>query len=277
MADNVLLKVTQELQASLSYNEMLSNMTEALIDLDKIYSYIVYGNYEDTKLTKYIIVYTISQTEKYNTLFVDNIISEIMEIIVLPKEQKRVLGYNQPDIEVMIEAYDPLVNKLAKQQAEHWKCFEHEDLCQMCRLTMLKLYRKGYYIHKRLLYKSFNNDILMSLRHERNRPTIVSFEDTFYRAVSADSEKLLVADIVPDTEIQEEEERKLQEENTLLIFNEVKDIIVELIGVRQFDELMRDYGNKHTTSWSRKCMQKIKNHFTKLGLSRKDFDNKYYD
>ena len=199
-----------------------------------------------------------------------------MEIIVLPKEQKRVLGYNQPDIEVMIEAYDPLVNKLAKQQNEHWKCFEHEDLCQMCRLTMLKLYRKGYYIHKRLLYKSFNNDILMSLRHERDRPTIVSFEDTFYKTASADSEKLLVADIVPDTELIEKEELELYEENTRLIFEEVKEIIVELIGIRQFNELMRDYGNKHTTTWSRKCMQKIKNHFAKLGLTRKEFDNKYY-
>lgn len=276
MADNVLLKVTEELPASLSYNDMLLHTTKALIDLNSIYSYIVYGDYENNKLLKYIVVFTISQTDRYNTLLIDDVISEIMEIIVLPKEQKRVLGYNQPNIEVMIEAYDPLVNKLAKQQGEHWKCFEHEDLCQICRMTMLKLYRKGYYIHKRLLYKSFNNDILMSLRHERNRPTIVSFEDMFYKSASYDSEKLLVADIVPDNELQEKEEQETNEEISKLVFEEVKEIVVELIGIRQFNELMRDYGNKHTTTWSRKCMQKIKNHFNKLGLSRKDFDNKYY-
>ena len=275
MADNVLLKVTQELPVSMSYTDYLNELSNFLEELDNICSYIVYGNYENDILVKYVIVYTTSQTDRFNTLSVDDVISEIMEIIVLPKEQKRVLGYNQPDIETMLEAYDPLINKLAKQQGERWKCFEHEDLCQMCRLTMIKLYRKGYYIHKRLLYKSFNNDILMSLRHERNRPTIVSFEDTFYRAASADSENLLVADIIPDTSIQEAEEERERMAKIQRMYEEVKDIVVELIGIRQWNELLRDYGNKHTTAWSRKCMQKVKNHFAKIGLTKQDFENYY--
>ena len=94
--------------------------------------------------------------------------------------------------------------------------------------------------------------------------------------LSASSEKLLVADVIEDTSLQEERERERVREAELAIFDEVKDIVIDLIGQRQWNELVRDYTNGHTTNWSRKKMQDIKHHFERLGLTRKDFNNKYY-
>ena len=277
MEDNVLIKILQHVQREDLITDVRVQAELTLDGLDKIYSYIVYCIYKNEELVKYTIQYTVSQTEKYNTLVVSNVIDDVLKIIFEQERvKKKVIGYGQPDLETALEAYDPLVHKLAKVEHNKWKQFEYEDLCQICRLVMIKLHRKGYYIHKQLLRKAFINEILMSIRHDKNAPPIVSFEDCFYSKASGDSEDLTVADTIPDTSIIEQEEREYEEIAEKLIFEEVKAIVVEIVGIRQWNELMRDYGNKHTTAWSRKLMQKIKHHFETLGLKREDFNKKYY-
>lgn len=277
MEDNVLTKIVQYVQLTDTKEEVLSNAISILMHYDKIYSYIVYQIYKDEEVVRYTIQYTISQREDFNTIAIGDVLTNIIGILFdSEKDVKKVLGYGQPSLDVALEAYDPLVHKLAKYENSKWKQFEYEDLCQICRLVMCKLHRKGYYIHKRLLQKAFTNEILISLRHEKNAPPIVSFEDCFFSKATGDSDDLTIADTIPDTSIQENEEKEYEELAEKLIFEEVKDIVIELIGIRQWNELMRDYGNKHTTAWSRKLMQKIKHHFETLGLTREDFNRKYY-
>ena len=277
MEDNILTKILQQVQLEDKKEDVLSDMLNLLANFDKIYSYIVYQIYNEDTLIRYTIQYTISQKDEYNTIDVSKVIIHVIDMLFnKQRENKKVIGYGQPALDVALEAYDPLIHKLAKYENSKWKQFDYEDLCQICRLVMCKLHKKGYYIHKRLLQKAFTNEILMSIRHEKNAPIIVSFEDCFYSKASGDSDDLTVADTIPDMSIQEKEEKEYEEIAEKLIFEEVKDIVVELIGIRQWNELMRDYGNKHTTAWSRKLMQKIKRHFETLGLTRKDFNKKYY-
>lgn len=277
MEDNILIKVLQHVELTDSLEKIEQDAVLILNSFKNIYSYIVYAIYKEDVVSKYTIQYVISQKEVFNTISAAKTISEILILFAEGiNTNKKIVAYGQPTLEVALEAYDPLIHKLAKYENAKWKHLNYEDLCQTCRLVMCKLHRKGYYLHKRLLQKSFANEVLMSIRHERNAPIILSFEDCFYRKASGDSEDLTVADIVPDLSIEEDKEKELEEEAEKLIFEEVKEIVVELIGIRQWNELMRDYGNKHTTAWSRKLMQKIKHHFETLGLSRKDFEKKYY-
>ncbi len=277
MDDNVLVNVSQTLPFIVDDELIVTVLKEMFKPVNKIYSYIIYAHYDGDYISKWTIRYAVSEKESYNTLSSDDCIVEIYSILTKKQDEKRkIIGYKQPSIEIMLEVFDPLVNKLAKLQFDRWKQYTHEDLRQMCRLVMIKLYRKGYYIHKVLLQKAFNNHVLMSLRPERNAPMIVSFEDTFYKSIKSDSETILFADTIADTSIEEEQENTRIAEAEAAIFEEVKSIVIELVGERQWRELMRDYGNKHTSTRTRKLMNKVKSHFNMLGLSRKDFDNKYY-
>lgn len=276
MADNVLLSVKQKISKATDSQKVEEILHESLDGIDKMYSYIVYAEYANDELTGYVVQCNFSQQEDYNTLVKDKVINEILEIVSKPCVTKRIIGYNQPDLETILKTYDPLVNKLASQQRDKFKSFDYEDLCQICRLTMIKLYRKGYYIHKRLLARSFENNLLMQTRKERGKPQIVSFEDTFYASITNDSDNLTVADTIPDMELIEKEQETYRKETEKLIFEEIKSFVVDLIGIRQWNELLRDYGNKHTTAWSRKMMLKVKKHLEQNNITRKELNNKYY-
>lgn len=277
MIDNLLMAVKQEIKVSKDSENVEKLLIEALDGTDKFYSYIIYAKYDEGTLVSWTIQYNLSQIDEYNTLERSKVIKSIMEDLKREhKPLKNVIGYGQPSFDIIVQAYDPLVHKLAKQQGDKWKQYEHDDLCQICRLVMLKLYRKGYYIHRRLLYKAFQNEIWMDVKKHRGMPEIVSLEDTFYCKSDGDSEALSLSDVLADKNLIEEEERKWKEEGERLIFEEIKDIIIDYIGVRQWNELLRDYGNGHTTSATRIKMHKIKAYLSSLGLSRKDFNNKYY-
>jgi hypothetical protein len=278
MKDNVLLKTIVEIPENLSFDELCEYVTNSLIQLDNIYSYIVYAKHDEGVLTKsrYAFKYNVSQTDEYNTLKTEDVIYEIINIIKNDSSDKKIIGYNQPSIEIQLNLYEPFILKLAKYQKSLWAHLDYEDLCQTCRLVMLKLYRKNYYLNHRLVKKAFENEILLQMRKERGLYPMKSFEDVFYSKAISGDEDLIVADIIPDKSIQEEEKEKEIQEAEKAVFEEVKNIVVDLIGIRRWNELIRDYSYKNTTSTTRKLMQQIKAYFEKLGLTRKDFNNKYY-
>lgn len=277
MADNVLMHVKQKISAATDIKRVEEILCETFDGIDSIYSYLIYVDYDANPL-QYTIQYNISQNEELNTLTLEDVLTGVIHTLetVDLTERKKIIGYGQPSIEIVLETYDPLVHKLARYQKNRWKTYDYDDLCQICRFVMIKLYRKGYYIHRRLLQRSFENEIWMDVKKHKGDHLVVSFEDTFYQPAGNSSEELLFADIVPDKELIEQEEEEDREEVNKLIFEEVKAIVIEHIGPRQWDELMRDYGNNHTTSWSRKALQRVKKHLEQLGISRKDFYNKYY-
>ena len=270
---NTLMKVVQRVPAGRDAEYVYKVLYDVLSELDKIYSVIIYYIHDKNE---YHVQYNLSQNDNYNTVDIKDVIDKAVETI-LSGTTKKVAGYIQPPIEICLEVFNPLVIRLAKNQKARWKYLEEEDYAQICRMVMIRLHQKGYYLHRRLIEKSFNNELLMMFRTQRNAPPLVSFEDTFYKPVSGSSEELRFADVVEDVSIKEAEEEKYREEAEHAIFEEVKAIIIELIGERQWNELMRDYGNKHTTARTRKKMTEIKRYFEKLGLTRKEFNRKYYE
>ena len=274
MADNITNKLVQRISATHTDDEIKSQLHAVLDELETIYSYLIYAKYKEEKLVGWQIEYTVSQNDKYNTLQSSVIIDEIFAILKESNEKKvsNVIGYKQPCLDIQIQLFEPLINKLALKQCQRWRQLEFDDACQICKMTMLNLYRKGYYLHSTLVERCYNNDILMSIRKDKNKPEIVSIDKVVHQ--DGDNSPLTIGDMIPDTSAEEEESRKDDEDLVKLVFSQVKEIIIELIGERQFEQLMRDYGNKHTTSWSRKKMQQLKDKFKKMGITWESF-NKY--
>lgn len=274
MTENITNKLIQKIFVNSSDEEIERQLHAVLDELETIYSYLIYAKYKQEKLIGWQIEYTVSQTDEYNTLHSNVIISEIFNKLKESNEKKvsSVIGYRQPSLDIQILLFEPLINKLALKQVQRWPQLEFDDACQICKMTMLNLYRKGYYLHPTLVERCYNNDILRSIRKDKNKPETVSIDMVVH--YDGDSDPLSIADMLPDTKAEEDEEIKDSEEFVKLVFGQVKEIIIELIGERQFDQLMRDYGNKHTTSWSRKKMQQLKDKFKKMGINWSSF-NKY--
>ena len=272
--ENVLFNAQIELNSEMSQEKMCEILMLSFGDSERIYSYIIYftqGNLRES----YTVKYMISECDANNTIDTVEATAEILLIIGKDKQEKqRIIGYRQAHLDKLIELLQPLVRKLAYTQHHRWQHLEYEDLCQMCNMAIVDLYNKGYYIHKSLIEKTFNNMVLMELRHDRDKPSVVPLEQAFNG--TEDLEKLTIADILADPEDQLLKEEMDLKENKQWTFQEVKEIIIGLIGTRRFDRLFRDYGNGHTTAVTQKEMQRLRQHFAKLGLTKKEFDNRYY-
>ena len=273
MSSSTLMKIVQKIPSGKSLEELYTSIYKILSEIEYIYSAIVYY---DKDRDKFIVQYNVSENDEFNTLNAGTVCTKVVDILFNADKSKKVCGYIQPSIEVCLETFNPYILYLAKKAKMIWKYLEEEDYAQICRMVMIRLHSKGYYLHKRLIEKSFNNELLMTFRNERNAPSVVSLEDVFYKPVSGASEELTFQDTLEDTSIKEQEERENIEKAEAAIYEEVKAIVIELIGERQWNELVRDYTNKHTTAWSRKKMTELKRYFEKLGLTRKEFNNKYY-
>lgn len=242
-------------------------------DSENIYSYIVYCNRKDNK-PGYTVQLNISQTSAYNTLYSLNIAQCIAKAITNYEHtgfiaSNGVITYGQPPIELMLELYEPLIQKMSKQTCDDWPgLLEFADVAQTCCETMLKLYRNGYYIHRRLVARSLYNAVLMQLRKNRNKPETVSFDDIAYRS---NEENLTYKDMIPDLRHILDEERSEELEVTLQVFNRVKKFVVKLIGERQFEQLLHAYDSYQTDEWSRKKMWWLRNELEARGLTLDDF------
>lgn len=263
MHENVLtpIKVFVSQKYAERPNELCEMLLAPLIEVyENIYSYLIYAEYENKVLTGWTIQYVVSQDEQYNTLKLTDIVAQIAaDIIKNNKSLKEsyIIGYKQPPLEILCELFDPLMQKLAYTQHIKWPKLEQEDLLQMCRLTMCILYSKGYYINRRLLEQSFYNAILMQLRKDKNMPIIVSLSEPIQAGVSS-AEKTLIEDIVPDYNELYEEQDKEDDEEYQQILEEERQVIIDMIGQRQYDQLIREYGNHCTTCRGQRQVARIK-------------------
>lgn len=269
MHENILYDYTVKFPISelACLNSILADLWS---DITRLYSYIISVREEIS------VRYIIAEVSYYNTILVEKAIAKINDKLG-NFTGEGVLIFEQAPIDLYIKLHEPMIEKMANKMLSQWPKLEYDDLCQICRLCCVELYEKGYYLHKRLIWTTFKNRIISEIRPLKRRGEIVSIYDKSYEA-SADSgdKDLTIADTIIDVDelykVQDEECKKEE----LMIFEEVKSIIIELLGQRQFDTLYRDYTKKHTTTASRKLLIKVKNHLTSLGLTRSDFNKKYH-
>lgn len=266
--ENKISKVVQDISLNEVYR-IEESITDFLNNIGNIYSYLVFVNYKGENVDSWSIQYNISEVDAYNTMVPSEVVKKVSMIIqdnYINSQKlkiKYVIGYEQPSLDLMLELYEPFVKSLATKQKERWQQLSYEDLLQDCRLVICMLYNKGYYIHKRLVEKSFNNLVLMSIRKEVDKPNIISLEDAFNQ-FSGESE-LTIKDVIADDRLieqQYDDERKEVEQN---LFEEIKRIIIDEIGERGFEQLLNNYGSKNTDEWSRYVVRRLKDKFRKKG------------
>lgn len=271
MRDNVISKIVVNVDKDVNKSQLCEILMKPVAtNYDKIYSYLIYAKYNETILDGWTVEYNVSQSNEYNTINTDDAIIEIAITILnhrKSKETSYVIGYKQPDITLMCKLYEPYIKKLASEQKQHWPYLEYEDLCQMCRLVMITLYKKGYYLHKSLLEKSFINYVLMHIKSQRNKPVILSLDDTFSKSEGNDD--ITFADTIPDMQELYERQDKEDEEEKQELIKQKREIVITIVGSRVYDQLVREYGNSCTTGSGVRTVQRIKEKLRKEGVIRR--------
>lgn len=233
---------------------------------DEISRYVLYRCGDTFKF----VVHT-SEEMKFNTLDKGCVITNVNNAIYLAlktglgADKTTIIGYEQPSLPILVEMLQPLVVSLAKRAYSMWNAyFDYDDLEQMCNLCLCDLYNGGYYIHKSLLSTTFNRHIYRQMRSNDHRGyEIVSI----YKVVSTEDESLTIEQSIPDKNAIEQriDEEASAEAHDVAMFE--RDLLVELIGERQYNELVRQQRfnmlTPQTCKLIRRIKEELKNHNVK--------------
>lgn len=249
---NELTNVTLTFPVDTSQVDMITSLSATLEQYDKIYSYIVYREVDKQgALTGHKIVIVTSKTEAYNAINAEDAIADIVMCTIVPRDNphraENIAGYEQPPLEILVEAYKPLIHKLALQQHQYWQKLEVNDLVQMCTCQLIILYRRGYYVHKKLLSTSFNNMVLKSIRKDSHKTVL----------------PLTAAACVSD-DYDEDMDRK--ESQSILVKYKLQ-LVKDIVSPATLAQLICDYNNNCTSSWTQATIKRIRNDLRRRGYT----------
>lgn len=241
-------------------------LNESFEFTDNVYSYVVYNNKGIITVNSHI-----SQIEEFNTITVPIMITNIISSLHLLSKQG-IICYGQPPLDILVEVLQPLLHKLAFEQHLRWSRFNYDDLLQLCSCKLCELYRKGYYIHKAILKRTFENSVYQLLRKE---PRNVSFVSSDARIKTSD-DTLSIIEVIPD--VQQEYEDYDKEENIVLseILTDQKEVLIDMLGQRQYDQLLREFRTHTISNSTARQLQRIRTKLLKEGYC-KDYWNKYFE
>lgn len=232
------------------------------------YSWSLYK--KDSK--QYRLTYNVSQTDRFNTLDVGCAITNIVTAAADNNASHGIIGYDQPTLAILVEVLAPLVNSLVNREAKRWRQFSHDDLTQTCYMCLCELYRKGYYIHKSLLRRAFTNTLYYKLRKSPRDIVIVSLTAPVH-----DTDDLLtVQDTIPDVDEEYEREDCENREVVDRILSEQREIIINLIGKRRYDDLLREWRSKTVTNASSATVDRLRKKLIAAGYSPEQW-KKYFE
>jgi hypothetical protein len=118
--------------------------------------------------------------------------------------------YVQPPLEQWIRVFRPFMSKLVSTVYPKYKLLipERDELVSILNLTITKLYKQGYYLHKTLIKKSFVNDLNMYCRSVKNLPITDSLDAVM--GTDDDDKDLTLLDTIADVESTEWARRAIQ-------------------------------------------------------------------
>lgn len=250
----------QLLKTKLWLGDNPKNNARLLMPHLDIYSFYV-------RYTKqYELVYFVSENPQWNTLSYDTV-QQIIESDLV--KSNGIVCFGQPSIDLIIEIFDPFFMKLAVNAKRQFKNYEIEDLYQICRLVVVTLYNKGYYLNRPLIINAFRNELLLSCRHKSVES--VSIDDFF-----DDDDELAYGDTLEDLEYRYEDENKLHEQSMKDMLAEVQNYITERIGERGCFQLFRELLTGNTSVWGRSRRQHLAATLKELGITKDALLKKHY-
>ena len=221
----------------------------------------------------YIVKLNIHKNDKFNGVKLSDTIKSIVDHILLSSANKdnSIVYYVQSGLDVLDRMYEPLMMSLAKDMHSNWgKYIDYEDLFQMCRLTLCKLYKAGYYIHKSALKQAFIHDVIVAMRSHVHDPILVGLYDNI-----TDEGNGTISEELPDTALDNTKQDEDETDTMLSIFNTVKPLIIDAIGERRFKILMLNIENKTVDAADRMLIyNKIRKRLGRNGYNLQWFKKK---
>lgn len=268
--ENILSKLSVNIGLPTNADKIRQQLSDCLANVDDVYSYLIYADYIQGALSSFTVEFLVSQNSYYNTINHAYLLNDISNTICNTAEQDKryVVGYKQPPLDRLLQAYEPLVHSLARQQKTYWKQLEYEDLCQMCRLVICTLYKAGYYVHKNLIRRAFTNEVLMSIRKDKYKPVIVSLDK---KVGNGEDNDILIKDIIPDVQQEERSQDEEDYEYLQTVLREQRELVIEHLGQRTYDRLLQEYGNRNTTTWGQKVTFRLREWLRKEGITERTF------
>lgn len=244
---------------------------EALTDtLSAIESCAIKVIYTDDGVFKHFQVKFYSfKEQEYNEIDYESEVEKICNCIsqfdVTSYTSNHYIYFNQSSLKTIDKAFEPLMWHLAITMQDQWQNFETEDLFQICRLCLCRLYKKGYCIHPGILKKTFVHEVLLSMRKNKNHPDIkiISLE-TPVKSIKLEGD-LTVADTIEDIEYNNRVEAKERKETVDHIFDIINKIIVKEIGERRYQQLVQAHRNKCANGSQRMLIIRIRKILAKRG------------
>lgn len=251
-------------------SDPLSN-AKLLLPKDPIYSFFLRKNQQ------YELIYYVSDEQRYNTMKPEIVLAMLTDFHT---KSTGILCFGQPSIDIMIELFDPYMMKLAYEVKRKYNSYdEFDDLFQDCRMCMIELYNKGYYLNKALIATAFRNRVID--RHRWTNRFCRVEEDSLKLlseiAVSGVSdEDLTFEDIAEDPEFRTAYEQALHQQSVRDMYDEVKQYIVQCIGERGFTQLEREITTGYMSEWGRRHRRKLIKEMERDGLTKDFLYRKHY-
>lgn len=251
-------------------SDPLSN-AKLLLPKEPIYSFFLRKNQQ------YELIYYVSDESRYNTLKPELVLETLTGFST---KSTGILCFGQPSIDIMVELFDPYMMKLANEvKRKYNSCDEFDDLFQDCRLCMIELYNKGYYLNKALIATAFRNRVID--RHRWNS-RLCRVEDESLKLLSeiavsgVSDEDLTFEDIAEDPEFRNTYERTLHQQAMKDMYDEVKLYIVQYIGERGFAQLEREINTGYMSEWGRRHRKTLIKAMKNDGLTKEFLYRKHY-
>ena len=269
MLDNTLDISSYTINPSNPDTTLLEQIVNILDTYDKIYSYILVYN-KDKNLYKMKI--SVCSTDKYNTYPAQTVVEDICDtLIVYTVDKGSTVCFLQPDLSMQCEMFTPYAHKLAADEHMHWQHMETDDLVQMVYESIIKLYRRGYYLNKFLVRKTFLNSLYGTLR--KYSP---DKECSLYTPINKDGMRdITIADIVEDDTLKTRDAEETADA-LLTVIEDMRDTILQYISQRQYDQLLFEYGNKCVSMSSAKTVQQLRQRLKRDGFTKKYINKRYY-
>lgn len=240
----------------------------------KVYSYIVYNKKDksmEDSIDAWRIVYFISDASTYNSINMYNKAIDIALTIVTDTLQSNVVCYKQPNIDIIVEVFKPLIKNICHNFVKKWPILEYQDAYQSCMYCLIILKNKNYYLHRNLINKVCINKLLSLVKPYKNTPLLVSFDDLY--TISDNDKSINLLDVIPDTNEIIEKEDTLNAYSWLTIYEELKELLIEKIGPRRFERLFNAYGLQKGCNTAAHDLRYVKQFLQSEGITFDSFKN----
>jgi hypothetical protein len=201
---------------------------------------------------------------KINCLETNNPFSVKSLIFNLFIQDKKDVMYVMPPLEKYIEIYKPMFFKMINQAHSYYQKLipEKEELLSILYLTVVQLYNKGYYLHNHLIYKSFINNLNMTIRKSKYFTDIKSLDEPIHSTDG--NEEILLQDIVEDTEVSKEVNQLkcyTSEDFWEDTFNLIKNTMLKEMSKLSFDRLLLQLKSKTIDQGTSRLLTKYREMF----------------